>query len=191
MFSKSLRRRSFQTTLISAWLAAKQLNQTLTRLAEVGTGSLLRRRHGGMTECVALTDGRDPCLITCSASKAPERQLYCDLSAQVIPRLRNLVQLLHAKLALSAATRLASFQQFHPSMRLSFSTVDRHVVFRRPTFLLPSGVQIPDAKDVNPTGIDHDIDSSSPHSALRLYDVTVLEYARRQMALITTLFLTI
>ena len=99
MFSKSLRRRSFQTTLISAWLAAKRLNQTLTRLAEVGTGSLLRRRHGGMAECVALTDGRDPCLITCSASKTPERQLYCDLSAQVIPRLRNLIQLLHAKVS--------------------------------------------------------------------------------------------
>ena len=30
---------------------------------------------------------------------------------------------------------------FHPSMRLSFSKVDRHVVFGRPTFLLPSGVQ--------------------------------------------------
>ena len=33
------------------------------------------------------------------------------------------------QLALSAATRLASLQQFHPSIRLSFSTVDRHVVF--------------------------------------------------------------
>ncbi|KAI0238717.1 hypothetical protein LSAT2_010559 [Lamellibrachia satsuma] len=79
--------------------------------------------------------------------QSQERQLYCDLSAQVIPRLRNLIQLLHAK--------------------------------------------IPDAKDLNPTGIDLDIDSSSPHSALRLYDVAVLEYARRQMVLITTLFLTI
>ena len=27
-------------------------------------------------------------------------------------------------------------------MRLSFSIVDRHVVFGRPTFLLPSGVQV-------------------------------------------------
>ena len=49
------------------------------------------------------------------------------------------VNLLH--LVLSAATRLASFQLFHPSIRLSFSIVDRHVVFGRPTFLLPSGVQ--------------------------------------------------
>ena len=48
------------------------------------------------------------------------------------------VNLLH----LSAATRLASFQLFHPSIRLSFSIVDRHVVFSRPTFLLPSGVQV-------------------------------------------------
>ena len=48
------------------------------------------------------------------------------------------VNLLH--LVLSAATRLASFQLFHPSIRLSFSIVDRHVVFGRPTFLLPSGV---------------------------------------------------
>ena len=46
------------------------------------------------------------------------------------------------QLALSAATRLASFQLFHPSMRLSFSIVDRHVVFGRPTFLLLSGVQV-------------------------------------------------
>ena len=46
------------------------------------------------------------------------------------------------QLALSAATRLASFQLLHPSMRLSFSIVDRHIVFGRPTFLLPSGVQI-------------------------------------------------
>ena len=50
------------------------------------------------------------------------------------------VNLLH--LVLSAATRLASFQLFHPSIRLSFSIVDRHVVFGRPTFLLPSGVQV-------------------------------------------------
>ncbi|KAI0214291.1 Gamma-aminobutyric acid type B receptor subunit 2 [Lamellibrachia satsuma] len=41
------------------------------------------------------------------------------------------------RFALSAATRLASFQQFHPSTRLSFSTVDRHVVFGRPTFGRP------------------------------------------------------
>ena len=46
------------------------------------------------------------------------------------------------QLALSAATCLASFQLFHPSMRLSFSIVDRHVVFGQPTFLLPSGVQV-------------------------------------------------
>ena len=46
------------------------------------------------------------------------------------------------QLALSAATRLASFQLFHPSMRLSFSIVDRHVVFGRPTFLLPSSIQV-------------------------------------------------
>ena len=46
------------------------------------------------------------------------------------------------QLALSAATRLASFQLFHPSMHLSFSIVDRHVVFGRPTFFLPSGVQV-------------------------------------------------
>ena len=46
------------------------------------------------------------------------------------------------QLALSAATRLASFQQFHPSTCLSFSTVDHHVVFGRPTFPLPSGVQV-------------------------------------------------
>ena len=46
------------------------------------------------------------------------------------------------QLALSAATRLASFQLFHPSMRLSFSIVDRHFVFGRPTFFLPSGVQV-------------------------------------------------
>ena len=45
-------------------------------------------------------------------------------------------------LALSAATRLASLQQFHPSTRLSFSTVHRHIVFGQPTFLLPSGVQV-------------------------------------------------
>ena len=44
--------------------------------------------------------------------------------------------------AMSAATRPASFQLFHPSMRLSFSIVDRHFVFGRPTFLLPSGVQV-------------------------------------------------
>ena len=50
------------------------------------------------------------------------------------------VNLLH--LVLSAATCLASFQLFHPSIRLSFSIVDRHVVFGRPTFLLPSGVQV-------------------------------------------------
>ena len=50
------------------------------------------------------------------------------------------MNLLH--LVLSAATRLASFQLFHPSIRLSFSIVDRHVVFGRPTFLLPSGVQV-------------------------------------------------
>ena len=37
---------------------------------------------------------------------------------------------------------LASFQLFHPSMRLSFSIIDRHVVFGRPTFLLRSGVQV-------------------------------------------------
>ena len=36
--------------------------------------------------------------------------------------------------------RLASFQQFHPSTRLSFSTVDHHIVFGRPTFLQRSGV---------------------------------------------------
>ena len=46
------------------------------------------------------------------------------------------------RLALSAATRLASFQQFHPSTCLSYSTVDRHVVFGRPTFLLPSSIQV-------------------------------------------------
>ena len=46
------------------------------------------------------------------------------------------------QLALSAATRLASFQLFYPSMHLSFSIVDRHVVFGRPNFLLPSGVQV-------------------------------------------------
>ena len=46
------------------------------------------------------------------------------------------------QLALSAATRLASFLLFHPSMLLSFSIVDRHVVCGRPTFLLPSGVQV-------------------------------------------------
>ena len=45
------------------------------------------------------------------------------------------------QLALSAATRLASFQLFHPNMCLSFSIVDRHVVFGRPTFFLPSVVQ--------------------------------------------------
>ena len=50
------------------------------------------------------------------------------------------VNLIH--LVLSAATRLASFQLFHPSKRLSFSIVDRHIVFGRPTFLLPSGVQV-------------------------------------------------
>ena len=50
------------------------------------------------------------------------------------------VNLLH--LVLSAATRLASFQLVHSSMRLSFSIVDRQVVFGRPTFLLPSGVQV-------------------------------------------------
>ena len=50
------------------------------------------------------------------------------------------MNLLH--LVLSAATRLASFQLFHSSMRLSFSIVDRHVVFGRPTFLPPSGVQV-------------------------------------------------
>ena len=50
------------------------------------------------------------------------------------------VNLLH--LVLSAATRLASFQLFHPSICLSFSIVDLHVVFGRPTFLLPSGVQV-------------------------------------------------
>ena len=32
------------------------------------------------------------------------------------------------QLGLSADTRLASFQQFHPSTRLSFSTVDYHVL---------------------------------------------------------------
>ena len=42
----------------------------------------------------------------------------------------------------SAATRLASFQLLHPSMRLSFLIVARYVVFGRPTFLLPSGVQV-------------------------------------------------
>ena len=46
------------------------------------------------------------------------------------------------QLALSAATRLDMYQQFHHSTRLSFSTVDRHVVFGRPTFLLPSCVQV-------------------------------------------------
>ena len=50
------------------------------------------------------------------------------------------MNLLH--LVLSAATCLASFQLFHASIRLSFSIVDRHVVFGRPTFLLPSGVQV-------------------------------------------------
>ena len=42
----------------------------------------------------------------------------------------------------SPATRLASFQKFHPSMRHSFSTVDHNVVFGRQTFLLSSGVQV-------------------------------------------------
>ena len=46
------------------------------------------------------------------------------------------------QLALSAATCLVSFHLLHPSMHLSFSIVDRHVVFGRPTFLLPSGVQV-------------------------------------------------
>ena len=46
------------------------------------------------------------------------------------------------QLALSAVTRLASFQLFHHSMRLSFSIADRHVVLGRPTFLLPSVVQV-------------------------------------------------
>ena len=43
------------------------------------------------------------------------------------------------QLTLSAATRLASFQLLHPGMCLSFSIVDRYVVF-----LLPSGVQVSD-----------------------------------------------
>ena len=52
------------------------------------------------------------------------------------------VEVYPLQLALSAATRLASFQLFHPSMSLSFSIVDRHVVFGRPTLLLPSGVRV-------------------------------------------------
>ena len=46
------------------------------------------------------------------------------------------------QLTLSAATCLASLQLFHPSIHISFSIVDCHVVFGRPTFLLPSGVQV-------------------------------------------------
>ena len=46
------------------------------------------------------------------------------------------------QLALSAATHLASFQLFHPSMRRSFSIVDRHVIFGRTTILILSGVQV-------------------------------------------------
>ncbi|KAI0238716.1 hypothetical protein LSAT2_010558 [Lamellibrachia satsuma] len=63
VFARS--KRVTKTTLLSAKLAVKRLTQTLIRLAEVGTASLLRRRHGGMAACVALTDGRDPCRIIC------------------------------------------------------------------------------------------------------------------------------
>ncbi|KAI0213276.1 hypothetical protein LSAT2_001701 [Lamellibrachia satsuma] len=88
-----------QTTLISAWLAAKRLNQTFSRLAEAVTESLLRRRHSGIAVCVALPDGRGPCPIRCGTSETPERQLYCDLRVQVLPRLRNLIQLLQTQMA--------------------------------------------------------------------------------------------
>ncbi|KAI0234328.1 hypothetical protein LSAT2_015479 [Lamellibrachia satsuma] len=91
-------KRVTKTALVSALLTAKRLDETLARLAEVGTASLLRRRHGGMAACVALTDGRDPCLIICDKGKKPERQLYCNLREKVLPRLRNLVQLLYAKI---------------------------------------------------------------------------------------------
>ena len=81
-------------------LAARRLNHTLTRLAAVGTEALLRpRRRGVMAACVYRTDVHSPCLIVCSASKTPETQLYCDLRARVLPRLRNLMQLLEMQVS--------------------------------------------------------------------------------------------
>ena len=89
-----------QTTLASVLLAARRLNHTLTRLAAVGTEALLRpRRRGVMAACVSLTDIHSPCQIVCSASKTPERQLYCELRARVLPRLRNLMQLLELQVS--------------------------------------------------------------------------------------------
>ena len=76
----------------------------------------------------------------CSTNLVGNRSPLSPLSSSVPVAHKAEVNLLH--LVLSAATRLASFQLFHPSIRLSFSIVDRHVVFGRPTFLLPSGVQV-------------------------------------------------
>ena len=91
-----------QTTLASVLLAARRLNHTLTRLAAVGTEALLRpRRRGVMAACVSLTDVHSPCLVLCSASKTPERQLYCDMHARVLPRLRNLIHLLQTRVSWS------------------------------------------------------------------------------------------
>ena len=91
-----------QTTLASVLLAARRLNHTLTRLEAVGTEALLRpRRRGVMAACVSLTDVHSPCLVLCSASKTPERQLYCDMYARVLPRLRNLIHLLQTRVSWS------------------------------------------------------------------------------------------
>ncbi|KAK2173776.1 hypothetical protein NP493_850g01055 [Ridgeia piscesae] len=119
-----------EETLASVLLAARRLNHTLTRLAAVGTEALLRPLRRG---------------VMAAASKTPERQLYCDMHARVLPRLRNLIHLLQTRM---------------PQPQHSF-----------------------------PLASDRRLDSIRSHSALRLYALTLLEYAQEQMSLISVLFL--
>ncbi|KAI0232251.1 hypothetical protein LSAT2_017409 [Lamellibrachia satsuma] len=106
-----------EMTFTSAWLAASRLNQALARLAADIIESLLRRRHGGMAACVAITDGRDPCPIICDKGKKPERQLYCDLHQHVLPRMRNLVQLLQTKITDPTDTYSSTNDRDHDAIR--------------------------------------------------------------------------
>ena len=97
-----------------------------------------------MAACVALTDGRDPCRIICSKGKKPERQLYCDLREKVLPRLRNLVQLLHAKVSWPLPLQLLGLQilllcrmvKSSPTSLKQHTSVCRQVKFEHSVLIL-------------------------------------------------------
>ena len=64
----------------------------------------------------------------------------CYLSSSCLVAHRASTEHLHS--ILSAAATLVSFQDRQPASALSFSTVQRQVVFGRPRFLRPSGAHV-------------------------------------------------